>query len=224
MKILVMDDAPRAAEYLQQELSEHGYIVEMTLKGTDRLHSAVNGNHNFVLLEIMLPGIDGFPMLSALPIAKQASVLTPAAQANTDDKVKGFDLDVEDYAVKSFWFREVLARVRAPLKRGAKAVPENVLSVANLEIDLVKRRVIRSGNSIDLTPKEFELLVLLMQRSGEVLSRTQIASLVWDINFDSHTNVVEVAIRRLRAKIDDPFDGKLIHTVRGAGYVFEQRA
>jgi two-component system copper resistance phosphate regulon response regulator CusR len=224
MKILVIEDEQRAAEYLKKGLSEHGYIVETALTGTDGLHSAISGNHDLVLLDIMLPGIDGFAVLSALRTAKQTPVLMLTARGNTDDKVKGFDLGADDYLVKPFQFPELLARIRALLKRGIQAAPENVLYAANLQVDLVKHRVLRSGNSIALSPKEFALLVLLMQRGGEVLSRTQIASLVWDINFDSDTNVVEVAIRRLRAKIDDPFDVKLIHTVRGVGYVFEHRA
>ena len=224
MKILVIEDEPRAAQYLRQGLSEHGYIVETALTGADGLHSAISGDHDLVLLDIMLPGLDGFAVLSALRTAKQTPVLMLTARGNTDDKVKGFDLGADDYLVKPFQFPELLARVRALLKRGVQAAPENVLRAANLQVDLVKHRVIRSGDAIDLTPKEFALLVLLMRRSGEVLSRTQIASLVWDINFDSDTNVVEVAIRRLRAKIDDPYEAKLIHTVRGVGYVFEQRA
>lgn len=224
MKILVVEDEMRAAEYIRQGLSEHGYTVETALTGTDGLHGAVNGDHDLIVLDIMLPGIDGFALLSALRTSKQTPVLMLTARSNTEDKVKGFDLGADDYLVKPFQFPELLARIRALLKRGSPVPPDNVLSIANLQADLVKHRVLRSGKPIDLTPKEFALLVLLMRRSGEVLSRTQIASLVWDINFESDTNVVEVAIRRLRAKIDDPFDSKLIHTVRGVGYVFEQRA
>lgn len=224
MKILVVEDEPRAAEYLRQGLSEHGYTVETALTGAEGLNSAIGSDHDLILLDIMLPGFDGFAVLSALRTSKQTPVLMLTARGNTDDKVKGFELGADDYLVKPFQFPELLARVRALLKRGAQAAPENILVTANLQIDLIKRRVMRSGNSIDLTPKEFALLVLMMKRSGEVLSRTQIASQVWDINFDSDTNVIEVAIRRLRAKIDDPFDMKLIHTVRGVGYVFEYRA
>lgn len=224
MKILVVEDEPRAAEYLRQGLSEHGYTVETALTGAEGLNSAIGSDHDLILLDIMLPGFDGFAVLSALRTSKQTPVLMLTARGNTDDKVKGFELGADDYLVKPFQFPELLARVRALLKRGAQAAPENILVTANLQIDLIKRRVMRSGNSIDLTPKEFALLVLMMKRSGEVLSRTQIASQVWDINFDSDTNVIEVAIRRLRAKIDDPFDVKLIHTVRGVGYVFEYRA
>lgn len=223
MKILIVEDEPRAAEYLRQGLSEHGYIVEVANSGTDGLHTAITGDHDLVLLDIMLPGLDGFAVLSALRTAKQTPVLMLTARGNTDDKVKGFDLGADDYLVKPFSFPELLGRVRALLKRGTQSTPETVLSCGDLQVDLLKHRVVRAGNTIDLTPKEFALLVLMMRRAGEVLSRTQIASLVWDINFESDTNVVEVAVRRLRAKIDEPFDTKLIHTVRGVGYLFEHR-
>jgi two-component system copper resistance phosphate regulon response regulator CusR len=171
----------------------------------------------------MLPGIDGFAVLSALRTSKQVPVLMLTARGKTDDKVRGFDLGADDYLVKPFQFPELLARVRALLKRGQPVTSDPVLRAADLEIDPVRHRATRAGQRIDLSAKEFALLTLLAQKTGEVLSRTQIASLVWDIHFDSDTNVVEVAIRRLRAKIDDPFDVKLIHTVRGVGYVLERR-
>lgn len=224
MKILVIEDEPRAAEYLRQGLSEHGYTVETATTGPDGLSNAISGDHDLVVLDLMLPGIDGFAVLSALRTAKQTPVLLLTARGSTNDKIKGFDLGADDYLVKPFQFPELLARIRALLKRTAQVAPDAMLSAGDLYVDPVKHRVIRAGLPIDLTAKEFALLVLLMQRAGEVLSRTQIASLVWDINFDSDTNVVEVAIRRLRAKVDDPFDAKLIHTVRGVGYVFERRA
>lgn len=223
MKILVVEDEPRAAEYLRQGLSENGFIVETALTGADGLHSAVEGDHDLILLDIMLPGFDGFAVLSALRTAKRTPVMMLTARSNTDDKVKGFDLGADDYLVKPFQFPELLARIRALLKRGNYAAPETVLHASDLQVDPVKHRAVRAGIPIDLSAKEFALLVLLMRHSGEVMSRTEIASLVWDINFDSDTNVVDVAIRRLRAKVDDPFVIKLIHTVRGVGYVFKQR-
>lgn len=223
MKILVVEDEPKAAEYLRQGLSESGYAVEVAHSGTDGLHAAANGDHDLVVLDVMLPGIDGFAVLSALRTAKQVPVLMLTARGKTDDKVRGFDLGADDYLVKPFQFPELLARVRALLKRGQAAPVEPVLRVQDLEIDPVRHRATRLGQRIDLSAKEFALLTLLMQKTGEVLSRTQIASLVWDIHFDSDTNVVEVAVRRLRAKIDDPFEAKLIHTVRGVGYVLEHR-
>ena len=223
MKILVIEDEPKAAEYLRQGLAESGYAVEVTHSGTDGLHTAANGDHDLVLLDLMLPGIDGFAVLSALRTSRQVPVLMLTARGNTDDKVRGFELGADDYLVKPFAFPELLARVRALLKRGQTHVTDPLLRVADLQIDPVRHRATRGGQRIDLSAKEFALLTLLSQRTGEVLSRTQISSLVWDIHFDSDTNVVEVAIRRLRAKIDDPFDDKLIHTVRGVGYVLERR-
>lgn len=225
MKILVIEDEPRAAEYLRQGLTESSYAVEVAYNGTDGLHAAANGDHDLVILDVMLPGIDGFAVLSALRTFKQIPVLMLTARENVDDKVKGFDMGADDYLVKPFQFPELLARVRALLKRGnTQQASDQTLRVTDLLIDPIRHRATRAGQRIDLSAKEFALLSLLAQRTGEVLSRTQIASLVWDIHFDSDTNVVEVAIRRLRAKIDDPFEEKLIHTVRGVGYVMERRA
>jgi two-component system, OmpR family, copper resistance phosphate regulon response regulator CusR len=223
MKLLVIEDELRAAEYLKQGLSENGYAVELAHTGTDGLHVAANGDHDLIILDVMLPGIDGFALLSALRTSKATPVLMLTAKGQTSDKVRGFDLGADDYLVKPFQFPELLARVRALLKRGKAQLNDAMLHVADLEVDSVRHRATRAGKRIDLTAKEFALLILLMQRAGEVLSRTQIASLVWDINFDSDTNVVEVAIRRLRAKVDDNFEEKLIHTVRGVGYVLEYR-
>ena len=224
MKILVIEDETRAADYLKQGLSENGYAVEVARSGTDGLHAALNGDHDLVVLDVMLPGIDGFAVLAALRSSKQTPVLMLTARGRTDDKVKGFDLGADDYLVKPFQFPELLARVRALLKRGHVAQGDDVLRVGDLELNAVKHRATRAGQRIDLSAKEFALLSLFVRKAGEVLSRTQIASMVWDINFDSDTNVVEVAVRRLRAKIDEPFPVKLIHTVRGVGYVLEQRA
>ncbi|MDP1741982.1 heavy metal response regulator transcription factor [Polaromonas sp.] len=223
MKILVIEDEPKAADYLRKGLTENGYVVEVAHNGTDGLHAAANGDHDLVVLDVMLPGIDGFAVLSAMRTFREVPVLILTARGNTDDKVRGFDLGADDYLVKPFQFPELLARVKALLKRGQPAAVEQVLRTADLEIDPVRHRATRAGQRIDLSAKEFALLTLLAQRTGDVLSRTQIASLVWDIHFDSDTNVVEVAIRRLRAKIDDPFEEKLIHTVRGVGYVLERR-
>lgn len=221
MKILVVEDESRAAAYLRQGLSENGYVVEIASSGTDGLHAAATGDHDLIILDVMLPGVDGYAVLSALRMSKQTPVLMLTARSRTEDKVKGFDLGADDYLIKPFQFPELLARVRALLKRGAPVA--QFLRVADLEVDAVGHRATRAGQRIDLTAKEFALLALLLRRTGQVLSRTQIASLVWDINFDSDTNVVEVAIRRLRAKVDDPFPTKLIHTVRGVGYVLELR-
>ena len=223
MKILVVEDEKKAAEYLRQGLTESGYTVDVALTGTDGLHAAATGDHDLVILDVMLPGVDGFAVLSALRTSKQIPVLMLTARGKADDRVHGFDLGADDYLVKPFHFPELLARVRALLKRGQPASADLSLRVADLEIDPVRHRATRSGQRIDLTAKEFALLTLLAQRAGDVLSRTQIASLVWDIHFDSDTNLIDVAVRRLRAKVDDPFHDKLIHTVRGVGYVLEAR-
>lgn len=224
MKLLLIEDEKRAAAYLEQGLSEHGYTVELAHTGPDGLHAAATGDHDLVILDVMLPGVDGFAVLSALRTSKQTPVLMLTARGQTDDKVKGFEMGADDYLVKPFEFPELLARVRALMKRGNRAPDPEMLRVSDLEVDSVKHRAVRAGQRIDLSAKEFALLVLLMRKTGQVLSRTQIASMVWDINFDSETNVVEVAIRRLRAKVDEPFSDKLIHTVRGVGYVLEPRS
>jgi two-component system copper resistance phosphate regulon response regulator CusR len=224
VKILIVEDEPHAAAYLRQGLVESGYLVEIALNGTDGLHAAMNIDHDLVILDVMLPGIDGFAVLSALRTSKQVPVLMLTARGQTSDKLRGFELGADDYLVKPFQFSELLARVRALLKRGTKVAPNGVLKVADLEIDGVRHHAIRAGQTIDLSAKEFALLTLLASREGEVLSRTQIASMVWDINFDSDTNVIEVAIARLRAKVDGPFENKLIHTVRGVGYVLASKA
>ncbi|MDP3857736.1 MAG: heavy metal response regulator transcription factor [Stagnimonas sp.] len=223
MKILLVEDEKRAADYLAQGLAESGFAVEVAHNGMDGLHAAINGDHDLVILDVMLPDLDGFAVLTALRTSRQVPVLMLTARDQTDDKVKGFELGADDYLVKPFQYPELLARVRALLKRGHAAPSEEVLRMGDLELDPVKHRATRAGQPIDLSAKEFALLALLVRKAGQVLSRTQIASQVWDINFDSDTNVIEVAIRRLRAKIDEPFPTKLIHTVRGVGYVLEQR-
>lgn len=224
MKILVIDDERRAAEYLHQGLTENGYTVEVALNGTDGLHAAITGDHDLVVLDVMLPGVDGFAVLSALRTAKQTPVLMLTARGQVGDKVRGFDLGADDYLVKPFQFPELLARIRALLKRGKPTPNDPVQRMSDLELDPVRHRATRGGQRIELSAKEFALLALLVQRAGEVLSRTEIASLVWDIHFDSETNVVDVAVRRLRVKVDEPFKSKLIHTVRGVGYVLEARS
>ncbi len=223
MKILVIEDETKAAEYLRQGLAESGYSVQVACDGTDGLHDAATGDYDLVILDVMLPGVDGFAVLSALRTSRQTPVLMLTARGNTDDKLRGFELGADDYLVKPFEFPELLARVRALLKRGQASAQDANLRVGDLEIDPVRHRATRMGRRVDLTAKEFALLSLLAQRRGEVLTRTQIASKVWDIHFDCESNVIEVAMRRLRAKVDTPFPVKLIHTVRGVGYVLEAR-
>lgn len=222
MKILIVEDEPKAGDYLKQGLREAGYAVDLVTNGTDGLHHGLEGDHDLVILDVMLPGMDGWQVLKGLRgHGRQMPVLFLTARDQVEDRVKGLELGADDYLVKPFSFAELLARVRTILRRGRSGMEATTLQVADLELDLLRRRVSRAGKRIDLTAKEFGLLELLMRRQGEVLPRSLIASQVWDMNFDSDTNVIEVAMRRLRAKVDDPFDPRLIQTVRGMGYVLE---
>lgn len=223
MRILVIEDEPKTADYLRQGLTESGYVVDLADSGTDGRHLLFENEYDIVLLDINLPDIDGWKVLQDIRHRGEIPVLMLTARGMLRDKIKGFDLGADDYLVKPFQFPELLARVRRLLHRGVRASMPDVLRISDLELDSGRHRAYRSGTRIDLTAKEFALLHLLMRRTGEVLTRTQIASLVWDMNFDSDTNVVEVVIRRLRVKVDEPFERKLIHTVRGVGYVLEER-
>jgi two-component system, OmpR family, copper resistance phosphate regulon response regulator CusR len=221
MKILVVEDELKTGNYLKQGLSEASFVVDLMRDGKDGLHAAMTENYDLLVLDIMLPGLDGWSVLRAIREAGNTMpVLFLTARDQVDDRVKGLELGADDYLVKPFAFSELLARVRSLLRRGQTKEPE-VLRVADMELDLYRRRVTRAGKRISLTAKEFALLELLLRRHDEVLPRSLIASQVWDMNFDSDTNVIEVAVRRLRAKIDDGFEPKLIQTVRGMGYVLE---
>jgi two-component system copper resistance phosphate regulon response regulator CusR len=221
MKILVVEDEKKAAGYLRKGLVENGYVVDLAADGEEGLALARSGSYELVILDVMLPGRDGWSVLGELRRGGlQTPVLFLTARDSLPDRVKGLNLGADDYLVKPFAFSELLARVRSILRRGPVR-REDTLKHADLEIDLVRHRAARGGRKIDLTPKEFALLALLARRSGEVLSRTAIAEEVWDMNFDGGTNVVDVHVRRLRSKIDDPFEKKLIHTVRGMGYVLD---
>ncbi|RJX30896.1 MAG: response regulator [Oxalobacter sp.] len=222
MKILVVEDEPKTGDYLKQGLVEAGYVVDLVRDGLDGLHLALNDSYDLAVLDVMLPGVDGWRILQEIRKAGlDFPVLFLTARDHVDDRVKGLELGADDYLVKPFAFTELLARVRTLLRRGSKNKEADILRIADLELDLLRRRVTRSGKRIDLTAKEFALLELLMRRKGEVLPRSLIASQVWDMNFDSDTNVIEVAVRRLRAKVDDDFEPKLIRTARGMGYVLE---
>jgi len=222
MKILIVEDEPKTGDYLQQGLLEAGFVVDLVRNGPDGLHQGLTEDYDLTILDIMLPGMDGLTVLRRLRAAdRDTPVLFLTALDSVDDRVKGLELGADDYLVKPFAFSELLARVRTLLRRGGKASSNEVLGVADMELDLIRRRVTRAGQRIDLTAKEFSLLELLLRRQGEVLPRSLIASQVWDMNFDSDTNVIEVAMRRLRAKVDDAFEPKLIRTVRGMGYVLE---
>ena len=222
MRLLLAEDEAHAGEYLVKGLGENGFFVEWVRNGVDALHQARTSAYDLIILDVGLPGIDGWTVLRELRKQHQTPVLFLTARDRVEDRVRGLEIGADDYLVKPYAFSELLARVRALLRRG-KDRDGDILHMGDLEVHLLRRRVERGGRRIDLTAKEYALLLLLMRRRGEVLSRTLIAEQVWDMNFDSDTNVVEVAVRRLRAKIDDPFTAKLIHTVRGFGYVMEDR-
>lgn len=223
MKILIVEDEPKTGEYLRQGLNEAGFVADLAATGSDGLHLALHGEYDLVILDVMLPELDGWQVLASLRRrGLEMPVLFLTARDQVEDRVKGLELGADDYLVKPFSFAELLARVRTILRRGrGSGLDSNVLRVDDLELDLLRRRVSRGGRRIDLTAKEFGLLELLMRRQGEVLPRSLIASQVWDMNFDSDTNVIEVAVRRLRLKVDDGQSIKLIQTVRGMGYVLE---
>ena len=223
VRILIVEDEVKTAAYLRQGLAEHGFIVDLAAQGDDGLHLAATGPYEVIVLDIMLPQRDGWSILAELRRrGTPTPVLFLTARDAIPDRVKGLELGADDYLVKPFAFSELLARLRSLLRRGLRQQPE-VVRIADLELDLLRFKALRSGQRLALTPKEFALLSLLARHTGEVLSRTLIAEQVWDMNFASDTNVVDVAVRRLRRKVDEPFTPKLIHTVRGVGYVLEER-
>jgi len=224
MRILVIEDEKKTGTYLRQGFSENGFVVEVCADGDDGLHQALTIEHDLIILDVMLPARDGWSVLAALRKAgRQTPVLFLTARDTVYDKIKGLELGADDYLVKPFDFAELLARVRTILRRGP-ARQDEVLRIGDLQLDLRRRKATRSGKKLDLTAKEFALLELLMRRRGEPLSRTLIVEQVWDVNFDSDFNVLEVAIGRLRSKLDEPFGEKLLHTIRGVGYVLEERS
>lgn len=226
MKMLVIEDEVKLAEYLRKGLTEEGYVVDVAHNGIDGLHLAMEGDYDLLVLDGMLPGIDGLSLLAALRQSKQTPVLMLTARIRVEDCVRGLQSGADDYLTKPFAFSELVARIEVLLRRSAPAphrAQVSTLSLGDLELDLLRRRAMRSGHRLNLTSKELTLLALLLRRRGEVLSRTEIAEQVWDMNFDSNTNVVDVAIGRLRAKLDAPFSKALLHTVRGMGYVLEDR-
>ena len=226
MRVLVIEDEVKLAEYLRKGLTEEGYVVDVAHNGVDGLHLAMEGDYDLLVLDGMLPGIDGLGLLAALRQSKQTPVLMLTARIRVEDRVKGLQGGADDYLVKPFAFSELVARIQVLLRRARPARDAEgatVLGLSDLEMDLMRRKATRAGRRLDLTAKEFTLLALLLRRQGEVLSRTEIAEQVWDINFDSATNVIDVAVRRLRGKLDAPFERTLLHTVRGMGYVLEER-
>ncbi len=223
MRLLVIEDERKTAGHLRKGLGENGFAVDVARDGEEGLVLAQGGGYDVIILDVMLPGRDGWEVLREL---RQTDALTPVlfltARDSVPARVKGLELGADDYLVKPFAFSELLARIRTILRRGSARQPD-VVHIADLELDLIRRRAARGGRRLDLTPKEFDLLSLLARRRGEVLSRAVIAEQVWDMTFEGETNVVDVHIRRLRAKVDDPFEQKLIHTIRGAGYVLDDR-
>jgi two-component system copper resistance phosphate regulon response regulator CusR len=222
MKILIIEDEPKTAAYLRKGLAESGFVVDAASDGEEGMHLALENAYDVIVSDVMLPKLDGWSVLTRL---RERGLATPVlfltARDGVPDRVKGLDLGADDYLVKPFAFSELLARIRTLLRRG-NSRPLETFRVADIEVDVVRRRASRADRSLNLTPKEFALLSLFVRHPGEVLTRTSIAEQVWDMNFDSDTNVVDVAVRRLRQKIDDPFDVKLIHTIRGAGYVMRE--
>jgi two-component system copper resistance phosphate regulon response regulator CusR len=222
MRILIIEDERKLADYLCKGLTENNYVADVARDGINGLHAAREGSYDIVLLDVMLPGIDGYTILKELRRDKPTHVIMLTARDQVEDRVRGLEGGADDYLVKPFAFSELLARIHAVLRRGSTQ-ESTTLELGDLNLDLVRRRVTRAGERIDLTAKEFKLLALLLRRHGEVISRTVLAEKVWEMNFDGDTNAIEVAVRRLRAKLDDPFDTKLLHTVRGMGYVLELR-
>lgn len=222
MRILIVEDERKTANYLHQGFTENGHVVDVATRGDDGLRLALAGSYDVMVLDVMVPGRDGWSVLSALRGAgRQTPVLFLTARDTVEDRVKGLETGADDYLVKPFAFSELLARIRSILRRGSARPPET-LRIADLELDLLNHKASRAGRRLDLTAKEFALLSLLARRKGEVLTRSLLSKLVWEMNFESESNVVEVAVRRLRTKVDDPFGRKLIRTVRGVGYVLDE--
>ena len=223
MRLLVVEDEKKTAAFLREGLSENGFKVDVAADGRTGLELARSGRYDLMILDLMLPGRDGWAVLTDLWRAgRPLPVVVLSAVGDTPDRVRGLELGADDFLSKPFAFSELLARVRSVLRRGGNRGGE-MLVVADLELDVARQRVSRARRRIDLTPREFQLLGMLMRRAGEVVTRRELTEQVWEMYYDPSTNVVDVHIRRLRAKVDDGFEFPLIHTVRGTGYVLEHR-
>jgi len=221
MHTLVVEDEQKIAAFIRRGLSEQGYVVDVAEDGEQGLEYALSRKMDLIILDVALPKRDGWSLMGELRgSGVQTPVLFLTARDSVPDRVKGFDLGADDYLIKPFHFSELLARVRSLLRRAPER-REEVITVGELEIDQRRHKVTRAGNALNLTPKEFSLLLFLANSPGDIVSRTEIVEQVWDINFDTGTNVVDVMMRRLRAKVDDPFEQKMIQTIRGVGYVLK---
>ncbi len=224
MRLLVVEDEPKTASYIKRGLTGLGYTVDVSGDGTEGLFLALEHDYDGIILDVMLPGQDGYALLGLLRARKQTPVLMLSARGSVDERVKGLRHGADDYLPKPFSFTELVARIQALLRRrGPAGADSAMLQVDDLQVDMMARRASRGGQRLDLTAKEFALLSLLLRHQGEILSKLMIAEQVWDMNFDSDANVVEVAMRRLRLKVDAPYERKLLHTVRGMGYLLESR-
>ncbi|MDP3709608.1 MAG: heavy metal response regulator transcription factor [Polaromonas sp.] len=222
MRILTVEDEPKFAAHIKQALVDIGFVVDIARDGIEGKHMALEGSYDLMLLDVMLPGIDGFGVLQAVREKKDFPIILLTARDTVEDRVKGLQMGADDYVVKPCALPELLARVQALLRRG-HVQDLAVLQLGDLQLNLVKHRATRSGKRLDLSAQDFKFLALFLRRQGQVLSRTVVAEKIWDISFDCDSNVVDVAVRRLRKKIDDPFPVKLLHTVRGVGYIMEAR-
>ncbi len=225
VRILFVEDDKVIASFVKKGLKEEGYAVDHVLNGEDGLHLALREPYDLAIIDVMLPGLDGLSLVSKIRRhERKMPVIILSAKRSVEDRVRGLEAGSDDYLVKPFAFTELLARIHALFRRMSNTPEATRLTVADLAMDLLTREVTRSGSKIELQPKEFSLLEYLLRNTGRVVSKTMIMEHVWDYNFDPQTNVVETAICRLRDKIDRSFGKKLIHTIRGVGYVLEERA